>query len=301
MRRGRLGVAVCMLIVAAKLSLLQTPDSWAGQLLSSSCRKRLKSACRAVANSADGATSVVLNDWCSEAERCWGKDANGVIPGWIADMVTPGTEYDQLAKMYVKADEKPQPPNARPWQRRVEEEAGPMQQPEAPPDPRQEDFDDAMTFFGNEGNGGTILDVGCGFGYHACQFAQSKRFDKLFALDVDWKMLEVTRNAAERQGVGPDEGLLLLRADVQGLPFLDESIDFVWWGMGLHKVQDRSLALVSVARVLRPGGRLLATTIPSIMPGATAEDIEQKAKDAGFSEVEVSLPRETQLVLRAVK
>lgn len=300
MRRGRLGVAACLLIVTAKLSLLRTPYSWAGPLSNRFCRRRLQAACRAAGSSADGATTIVLNDWCSEAQRCWGKDANGVVPGWIADMVTPGTEYNQLARMYAKADEKPPPPNPRPWQRRVDE-AGSAQQPEAPPDPREEDFDAAMAFFGNEGSGGTILDVGCGFGYHACRFAQSKRFDKVFALDVDWKMLEVTRNAAEGQGVGPDEGLLLLRADVQDLPFLDESVDFVWWGMGLHKIQDRGLAIASVSRVLRPGGRLLATSIPSRMPGGTAEDIEQKAKNAGLSEVEINLPRETQLVLSAVK
>jgi len=301
MRRGRLCVAVFVLVSAAKLSPLLTPFSWAGPLSSSFSRRRLRAACRAEANSADGAATIVLNDFCSEAERCWGKDADGVVPGFIADMVTPGTEYDQLSRMYVKADQKPQPPNPRPWQRPTGTEAGAAKQPEAPPDPREQDFDDAMAFFGDEGSGGALLDAGCGFGYHACRFAQSKRFDKVFAFDVDWKMLEVTRNAAEREGVGPDEGLLLLRADVQKLPFLDERVDYAWWGMGLHKVQDRGLALASVGRVLRPGGRLLATTIPSIMPGATAEDIEQMAKDAGFSEVEVTTPRDTQLVIRAVK
>merc|ERR1719492_666932 len=101
--------------------------------------------------------------------------------------------------------------------------------------------------------------------------------------------------AAEESGVGPSDGLCLLRADAQELPFREGQADFAWWGMGMHKVQDARAALVAIATALRPGGRLVATTIFSILAGPDA--IERKAREAGFSEVKVEQPRESEIVL----
>ncbi|CAE8582690.1 unnamed protein product [Polarella glacialis] len=131
--------------------------------------------------------------------------------------------------------------------------------------------------------------------------AQSKLFDAVFAFDVDWRMLEAARSEAEQAGLAPEDGLFLLRADVQFLPFAEDSMDYAWWGMGLHKVKDAGEALAAVGRALRPGGKLLATTIASIIPGKRAEDLAQKARDAGFSEVKVEQPRGSEIILQAVK
>lgn len=250
------------------------------------------------------ALALFTGNWQEEAKRCWSAGNDGLIPGWIADMVPPGREYDPLTRTYVTTDKTSQPKEPRPWQRRRTEVRVASKVTNDAHDQREEDVSKAMDFFGKAGEspcpaGGIVVDIGCGLGYVAQRLAESEAFDLVFALDVDWRQLEAARIAAEDAGIGPDQGLLLLRADGQELPFCDNSLDFAWWGMGLHKVQDAGTALRSVARVLRPGGLLLATTIASPLPGRRPEDLQRKALEAGYAEAVVEQPRASELVLRA--
>ena len=48
-----------------------------------------------------------------------------------------------------------------------------------------------------------------------------------------------------------------VQADAQFLPFPDDSFDCVTIAFGLRNVTDKDLALRSILRVLKPGGRLL--------------------------------------------
>ena len=48
-----------------------------------------------------------------------------------------------------------------------------------------------------------------------------------------------------------------MQADAQALPFEDNSIDCITIAFGLRNVTDKDMALRSMLRVLRPGGRLL--------------------------------------------
>eukprot|EP00930_Biecheleria_cincta_P048419 TRINITY_DN33735_c0_g1_i1.p1 TRINITY_DN33735_c0_g1~~TRINITY_DN33735_c0_g1_i1.p1 ORF type:complete len:165 (-),score=42.50 TRINITY_DN33735_c0_g1_i1:35-463(-) len=142
------------------------------------------------------------------------------------------------------------------------------------------------------------MDMGCGDGFMANKLALSGCFERVMAFDVDWYELELARKSAEKMGLGPDRGFYLFRADVQYLPFQEGSIDFAWWGMGLHMVQDAGVSLAAVHAALRPGGKLLATTIAA---GRKIEDLTALAEQAGFAEVRVEQPRPTLLVLRCVK
>lgn len=244
---------------------------------------------------------LLADCWQEEASRCWAPGEDGFAPGFIGDMVLPGTEYDPLTRTYFKTEKKPEPQDARPW---IRLGGGAAEVADAG-DQRAEDVAAALRFFGKEGEeaskGGVLADVGCGQGYMARRLLRSGLFDAALALDVDWRQLEAARAAAEEDRLSPEKGLFLLRADAQALPFRDGLIDFAWWGMGMHKVQDAGAALKSVADALRPGGRLLATTISSILPGRGPEDIARKASEAGFTEVSVEQPRESEIVLRAVK
>lgn len=255
--------------------------------------------------SADSAVALVADTWQEEATKSWASDADGTIPGVMPDLTPVGREYDHLARIYFDADSKPLAPSGpKPWKQFAESEAWVPGKEEEDADwndqdQRNEDFVAMVEFLANDSYSHvTAIDMGCGDGYMARRMLKSEHFSRVVAFDVDWRMLEFARTTAEQRGLGPDQGFFLARGDAQEMPFREGTIDAAWWGMGLHKVQDAGEALRSVASALRPGGRLLATT----QSGAfSAEDLEQKAKDAGFSEVQVSKPRVTAFVLKATK
>eukprot|EP00929_Paragymnodinium_shiwhaense_P070533 TRINITY_DN35715_c0_g1_i2.p1 TRINITY_DN35715_c0_g1~~TRINITY_DN35715_c0_g1_i2.p1 ORF type:complete len:248 (+),score=83.81 TRINITY_DN35715_c0_g1_i2:267-1010(+) len=243
--------------------------------------------------------------WRDEANRCWGRADAEQPAGWLGDFVPPGEEYSTLIRMYMATDTKPLPQDDRPWNRL--EGAAEEPEEEELADEGDKEFDAAIEFFFGSSDSadgeaaGAVLDVGCGDGYMGRRFAQSGRFASVFAFDVDWQPLELARSAAEEARIAPEDGLMLFRADGQKLPFKEAVVDFAWWGMGLHFVEDVTVALSEVARSLKPGGKLVATTIPGMKTGNEPEDLKQKAEAAGFSKVDVEERRGNEFILKAVK
>lgn len=94
-----------------------------------------------------------------------------------------------------------------------------------------------------------VLEVGCGEG-ELSERVQSELDAEVVALDQSPRMVELTRSRGVDARVG----------DVQDLPFADGSFDVAIPAWMLYHVPDLDLALRELARVLRPGGRLVATT-----------------------------------------
>jgi len=95
-----------------------------------------------------------------------------------------------------------------------------------------------------------VLEVGCGMG----QFAErvSREVDaELVAVDLAPRMVEL---ACER-------GVDALVGDVQALPFADDEFSCAIANWMLYHVPDLDVAVRELARVLRPGGRLVAATL----------------------------------------
>jgi demethylmenaquinone methyltransferase/2-methoxy-6-polyprenyl-1,4-benzoquinol methylase len=84
--------------------------------------------------------------------------------------------------------------------------------------------------------------------------------------DVNPAMLEIGRDRLLDAGfVGNLECIV---ADAQALPFPDDSFDCVTIGFGLRNVTDKAAALVSMHRVLKPGGQLLVLEFSTpVAPG----------------------------------
>jgi SAM-dependent methyltransferase len=93
------------------------------------------------------------------------------------------------------------------------------------------------------------LEVGCGPGELAERVARDLG-SEVIALDISPRMVELARG----RGVDAREG------DVEELPFADASFDCVCAAWMLYHVPDVPRALREIARVLRPGGRLVAVT-----------------------------------------
>jgi 2-polyprenyl-6-hydroxyphenyl methylase/3-demethylubiquinone-9 3-methyltransferase len=99
--------------------------------------------------------------------------------------------------------------------------------------------------------GERVLDLGCGTG----RFVTSLREHGAEAMGV-----EISEQALRRaHALVPGADLRLLAPD-GSLPVDHGSIDLVWCSEVIEHVPDVAALLVEVRRVLRPGGRLLATT-----------------------------------------
>jgi SAM-dependent methyltransferase len=95
----------------------------------------------------------------------------------------------------------------------------------------------------------TVLEVGCGEGELAERIAQDLGADVL-ALDQSERMVELTRARGVEAMVG----------DAQALPFDDDTFDAVVAAWMLFHLPDVDRGLAELARVLVPGGRLVAVT-----------------------------------------
>ena len=95
-----------------------------------------------------------------------------------------------------------------------------------------------------------VLEVGCGMGNFAERVARETTAE-VVATDLSPRMVELTRQ----------RGLDARVADVESLPFADGEFDCAVANAMLYHVEHLDRALSELARVLEPGGRLVAVTI----------------------------------------
>jgi SAM-dependent methyltransferase len=157
----------------------------------------------------------------------------------------------------------------------------------------------SMEAIGHVADGGTIIDAPCGSGvaFRALRPGQAVRY---LGFDLSPRMLEQARRHADRLGLHQVE---LAEADAESLPVEDVSADLFLSYFGLHCFPHPDAAVREAARCLRPGGRLVGSTIVlgdrrldrlRVRPGAgafgpvgTAADLERWLADAGVTDVEI--------------
>ncbi len=96
-----------------------------------------------------------------------------------------------------------------------------------------------------------VLDAACGTGRYAIPFAQAGA--RVTGVDLCEEMLDLARRKAAGGGLSLD----LRVADVRALPFADDSFDLAVCALALCHLPDLNLAAQELARVLRPGGRVV--------------------------------------------
>lgn len=99
--------------------------------------------------------------------------------------------------------------------------------------------------------GKTLLDVGCGDGALAAELA--RRGALVTGLDTDPVMIAAARQRSE-SGATP---LRLVEGRAEALPFEDNSFDYTVSVTTLCFVREARRATAEMARVLKPGGRLV--------------------------------------------
>ncbi len=101
--------------------------------------------------------------------------------------------------------------------------------------------------------GECALDLCCGTG--DISFALARRGADVTGLDFSAKMLEVAQARLGRVKCG---SLKFIQGDAQQLPFPDNSFDAVTVGYGLRNLSSWEAGVREMARVAKPGGRIVA-------------------------------------------
>ncbi len=119
----------------------------------------------------------------------------------------------------------------------------------------------------NAKRGDTILDLAGGTGDLALQFSRivaSK--GQVILSDINLSMLSNGRQRLTDEGVAGN--IKYIQADAQYLPFPDNHFDIVTIAFGLRNVTDKDMALASIFRTLKPGGKLLILEFSTpVVPG----------------------------------
>ncbi len=152
--------------------------------------------------------------------------------------------------------------------------------------------------------GDAVLDVGCGTGTLAMEVARRVgRAGRVAGVDPGTEQIARARSKAARRNV-PIEFQIGV---IEQLPFPDQTFDVVLSTLMMHHLPNtlKRQGLAEIARVLKPGGRLVIADFKRKQErqgqaarfhagGSSMQDLAALIKDASFSEVETEemrLPR----------
>ena len=118
-----------------------------------------------------------------------------------------------------------------------------------------------------------VIDLACGGGLIACAFAPKARH--VTGIDLTEAMLDRARVHAAEKGLANTDWR---KGDVRALAFPDASFDIVATRFSFHHFQDPAGALREMARLCRPGGRVVLVDMYAS---------EDPAKAAAWNRLEV--------------
>jgi ubiquinone/menaquinone biosynthesis C-methylase UbiE len=102
--------------------------------------------------------------------------------------------------------------------------------------------------------GQRLLEVGPGTGYYALDVAGWIAPGHLDVFDIQQEMLDHTLLRAEQRGIG---NIVALQGDARELPFAADTFDAAYLITVLGEIPDQQAALRELARVVKPGGRVV--------------------------------------------
>lgn len=111
---------------------------------------------------------------------------------------------------------------------------------------------DELLGLNTEWAGKTVLDLGCGTGYFTKKLIELDA--NVVALDLSEQMLD---QAKQRCGDNAE----YVSGDAERLPFEDNCFDIAFSSLALQWCQDLSVPLRELKRVVKPGGKILFSTL----------------------------------------
>jgi SAM-dependent methyltransferase len=128
--------------------------------------------------------------------------------------------------------------------------------------------------------GERILELGPGTGYYSLDVASALGEGTLDVLDVQQEMLDHVVRKADSGGIRNVRPTL---GDARSLPYDDDSFDAAFLVTVLGEIPDQDAALRELARVIRPGGRLVVgETMFGDPHFVTFDSLQERARVAGL-------------------
>ena len=146
-----------------------------------------------------------------------------------------------------------------------------------------------------------VADIACGEGYLSVESAVWAR--RVVGIDRSPDVLKRAKALAERRGV---KNISWKRGDMEKLPLEAASVDIALLSQALHHAANPARAIGEAARVLRPGGRVLALDlrehdqewvrerVGDRWLGFKDDELERLLKGAGLTDVKVRVGSRSQ-------
>ena len=128
--------------------------------------------------------------------------------------------------------------------------------------------------------GERVLEVGPGTGYYTFEMAGRLDGGQVDIFDIQQEMLDHVVREANKRGVTNLQPAL---GDAQALPYDDASFDAAVLITVLGEIPDQDRALSEIARVLKPGGRLIVGEMMVDPHIVTSGKLRERAAGAGLS------------------
>lgn len=128
--------------------------------------------------------------------------------------------------------------------------------------------------------GERVLEVGPGTGYYSLDVAERLAPGGTLAiLDLQQEMLDHTMGRARERGV---DNIEPTRADARSMPYGDGAFDAAYLVTVLGEVPDQDAALRELARVVKPGGRLVVGELFGDPHYVSFASLQSRAAAAGL-------------------
>jgi ubiquinone/menaquinone biosynthesis C-methylase UbiE len=127
--------------------------------------------------------------------------------------------------------------------------------------------------------GQRLLEVGPGTGYYALEVASWIAPGHLDVFDLQQEMLDHTLLRAEQREIA---NIFALQGDARSLPFEGDTFDAAYLVTVLGEIPDQEAALRELARVVKPGGRVVVGELFGDPHWVSPAKLRARAERAGL-------------------
>lgn len=113
--------------------------------------------------------------------------------------------------------------------------------------------------------GKTVLDLGCGFGWH-CRYARGQQASSVVGVDLSGNMLQQARELTD------DAGITYIQQSIEDIVFDDEQFDIVISSLAFHYIESFEDICEKVFTYLKPGGKFVFSVEHPIFTSRDEQD-----------------------------